>query len=439
MSPRRKRGISSVLAVSVVLVAAVAFLSLGAAPGEAQKSTSKKTGKGSSAAKADPGQEVLARVGSSVITRADFEARLAEIPPQFKSQFATPEQKMDFLNRMIEERVWLESSVSAGVDKRPEIERQLTNQRRDLLIRTYLGEEMGKAPAPSDSMIQAYYAAHPDEFMAEEQVKVRHIQTPDEKTAKKALKDLEKGQDFAAVATKYSTDAVTKDKGGDLGTVTKTGFFGSLGRQQALADTAFAAPIDKVIGPIQTGLGWHLIETTERIPAKPRPLDEVRPLITRQLTQTANQEYYTQILSSARSKLSVSVDSAAVDSVVNAKKTAVEMFREAGETPNPDDRIRAYQRVAQTYPESEYAPQSLFMVGFVESEEKRDYDKAEQAFRELLARYPKSELATSAQWMLDNMRSDKTPDFDLPGGMGDASAHDDAKNQPKTPEAGGKP
>jgi len=54
---------------------------------------------------------------------------------------------------------------------------------------------------------------------------------------------------------------------------------------------------------------------------------------------------------------------------------------------------------------------SLFMVGFINSEEKKDYDTAEKVFRELLQKYPKSELAASAQWMVDHMRTDEVPDF----------------------------
>ncbi|HVQ23942.1 MAG TPA: hypothetical protein VMV01_02145, partial [Planctomycetota bacterium] len=55
--------------------------------------------------------------------------------------------------------------------------------------------------------------------------------------------------------------------------------------------------------------------------------------------------------------------------------------------------------------------QALFMVGFINSEEKKDYDTAEKVFRELLQKYPKSELAASAQWMVDHMRTDEVPDF----------------------------
>ena len=158
-------------------------------------------------------------------------------------------------------------------------------------------------------------------------------------------------------------------------------------------------------------------------------------VIVRQLTQQANQDYYQASLEAQKRELHLKVDTMAVNAVVNAKKSAVEMFRDAGEVPGADERIAAYRAVVESYPESEYAPQALFMVGFVESEEKRAYDQAEGAFKELLAKYPKSELISSAQWMLDNMRSDKTPNFDLPGDLGKASEHDSPTRTPETGKA----
>ena len=297
------------------------------------------------------------------------------------------------------------------------------NYRRDTLIRPYLGEAMKNAPAPSDSLVQSYYDAHVSEYTAEEQVEVRQIQVADEKTALKVKMLLAKGGDFAALAKQYSTDGVTKDKGGDLGPVSKSGFFGSLGRQEVLADSAFGAPMNSVRGPIKTALGWHLIEVTGRTAAHARPIEEVKPVIVRQLTQQVNQDFYQSSLTQAKRTVGLKLDEAAINEAVNAKKSAVEMFRDAGEVPNVDDRIVAYRSVVTSYPESEYAPQALFMVGFVESEEKRDYDQAEASFKDLLAKYPGSELVSSAQWMIDNMRSDKTPDFDLPGDLGKASDH----------------
>ena len=419
---------------------AVATRDAGAATKRATRSTTVKsatgrsaTGKSASASakSGDSGSTVLARVGNAAITLADYDARLAELPPQYKAQFTTPEQKRNFIDRLLEERVWLETALKAKVDQRPEVQRQVENYRRDTLIRMYLGEAMKNAPPPSDSLVSVYYQEHLPEFTTQEQIQVRQIQVADEKTAKKVKEELAKGGDFTALAKKYSTDAVTKDKGGDLGPISKNGFFGSLGHQQALADSAFAAPLHSVRGPIQTGLGWHLIEITEKTPPRPRPLEEVKPLIVPKLTQQANQDFYQASLARAKAAVGLKRNEAAIDAAVNAKKSAVDMFRDAGEVPNVDDRIAAYRNVVNSYPESEYAPQALFMVGFVESEEKRDYDQAEKAFKDLLAKYPASELVSSAQWMLENMRSDKTPDFDLPGDLGKASEHADQHQNPK--------
>lgn len=420
-----RRGAHARRALAFATVAGLSLaLGLGAfaPPADAQ---GRRTGRKAAATKAaDPAQEVLARIGTSTITRGDFEARIEQLPAQFKGQVSTPEQKKQFLDRLIEERIWLETAVAQGVEKRPDVQAQLANARRDLLIRTYLSEAMAQAPAPSDSAVAAHYEAHQSEFMGEEMVKVRHIQLKDEKTARQVGKELQKpGADFAALAKKHSLDTVSKDRGGEIGPAPRNGMFGSLGRQPALAESAFAAPVGVVKGPVQTGLGWHWFEVTEKIPAAPIPLENVRARISQQLAQEGNQAFYQKSLAEARQALAVTTNEAAIDSLLHARKSAVEMFREAGEQPGADDRIRAYRRVVDLYPDDEYAPQALFMVGFVESEEKRDYDRAEGAFRELIARYPSSELATSAQWMLDNMRSDKTPDFELPGDLGPASGH----------------
>jgi len=73
--------------------------------------------------------------------------------------------------------------------------------------------------------------------------------------------------------------------------------------------------------------------------------------------------------------------------------------------------VDAYRQVVENYPDSDVTPQAAFMVGFIQSEELKDYDAAQKSFQTLLARYPKSELAASARWMLDHMRSENAPNF----------------------------
>src|SRR5262249_50621323 len=130
-----------------------------------------------------------------------------------------------------------------------------------------------------------------------------------------------------------------------------------------------------------------------------------------QMSSQRSNDFYNAQLESAKKALGVRADSTAILAFVNQKKDARQMFKEAQEAGPAEKRIEAYRALLREYPESDVAPQAQFMIGFIHSEELKDYSGAEREFRALLARYPKSELAASAQWMVDHMRSEDAPAF----------------------------
>jgi hypothetical protein len=298
------------------------------------------------------------------------------------------------------------------VAERPDVKKQIEQQRRDLLVRTVVNEVMAKNPAPSDSEAKIYYEEHVAEYKLPATVTVRHIQTKTEADAKrvKALA-VKSNQDWNQLVTKYSTDSLTRTTGGALGAVTREGVFGSLGAQPALAESAFALGEGKIGGPYQTAKGWHILKVESLKPESTRPFEQVRGGILRQIGSKRQQDYYQARLNDARATLGVKPDSAAIKGFLSMKKTAREMFNEAQNAGAPDVRVQAYRDLLATYPESDVSPQAQFMIGFIYSEELKNYDEAEKAFRELLQRYPRSELAASAQWMVEHMRSETAPAF----------------------------
>ncbi|TFG87682.1 MAG: tetratricopeptide repeat protein [Gemmatimonadales bacterium] len=364
------------------------------------------------AAPADTSQ-VLVRIGGQAVTAEDVRRRLEEIPESARRNFMTPEGRQQLLERMVEERVWLVTAQESGVADRPQVMQQLAQQRRDLLIRTYLNETMSANPAPPDSEARAYYDSHLSEYRTPAGVTLRHVHTKTEAQARQVLKLAQSGQDWAKLVQKYSVDTLTRAQSGSLGTVTREGLFPALGRQPALAESAFALGAGKTGGPFKTDRGWHVLKVEELRPEGARPFDSVKPMIMRQLGNQRGQEFYRQLLDQARQKLGVTPDSAAIKKFVSQKRDVRELFKMAQELGPPAERIAAYRALLDEYPDSDVSPQAQFMVGFIHSEELKDYDGAEQAFRELLKRYPGSELTGSAQWMVDHMRSEEAPAFDL--------------------------
>jgi tetratricopeptide (TPR) repeat protein len=193
--------------------------------------------------------------------------------------------------------------------------------------------------------------------------------------------------------------------------VTKEGVFSSLGAQPAFAESAMALGEGKIGGPYKTDRGWHVIKVESVKPAGTRPFEQMRSMIARQLGSQRSQEFYKSQLEGARRGLGVTADSGAIESYISQKRSARDMFREAQDAGPAVKRIELYRKLLEEYPRSEVSPQAQFMVGFIYSEEIKDYDEAEKAFRELLERYPDSELAASARWMVEHMRSQEAPSF----------------------------
>jgi peptidyl-prolyl cis-trans isomerase C len=400
MSARRIRSV-----LAVVALAAMTFALCAATPA---RTPARKPARRAAVADSN---EVLVKFGRESITRGDVQRRIDTMPEQFRSNYTTPEGRRQLLDRMIEERVWLLEATRHGVPERPQVKQQIEQQRRDLLIRTYLNELMTRNPAVSDSEARMFYEAHVSEFKIPGSANIRHIQTKSEADAKRVKQALKAGQDWVQLAKKFSTDTLTRATGGNLGVVTREGAFGSLGTQTALAESAFALKEGQMGGPWKSDKGWHIVRVDQMRPESTRPFDQVKALVTRQMGSQRQQDFYKMELDSVRRALGITVDSTAVKRFMSVRRTPREMFNDAQALGPPEQRIEAYQKLLDEYPSSEVSPQAQFMIGFINSEELKKYDEAEKAFRALLARYPKAELAPSAHWMIDHMRTTEAPAF----------------------------
>lgn len=98
------------------------------------------------------------------------------------------------------------------------------------------------------------------------QVHARHILLATEQEALDVLARLQNGDDFAALAAVYSRDVTTRTNGGDLGWFAYDELL-----EPVLADQAFALQPGEIVGPVQTGLGFHILQSLER---GDRPLTE---------------------------------------------------------------------------------------------------------------------------------------------------------------------
>lgn len=72
--------------------------------------------------------------------------------------------------------------------------------------------------------------------------------------------------------------------------------------------------------------------------------------------------------------------------------------------------IKIYKQILKVYPKSPYSCRAQFLIGFVYSENLKDYDKAKEVYEKVIDKYPDCDLADDAKFMLELMASDSLPE-----------------------------
>ena len=89
------------------------------------------------------------------------------------------------------------------------------------------------------------------------QARASHILVKTEQQAQQIMKRLADGEEFAAVARRFSSCPSGKN-GGDLG------WFGKGMMVPEFEKIAFEEEVGKVVGPVKTQFGYHVIKVTGR-------------------------------------------------------------------------------------------------------------------------------------------------------------------------------
>jgi foldase protein PrsA len=165
---------------------------------------------------------------------------------------------------------------------------------QDILFRFRINSIVQKLVAKhstniTPAAIEAYYNSHQSQFGTQESRNMRVILAKSQAQAEAAKKALQSGQSWATVAKKYSTDPTTKNSGGLLNGVTKQQ------ADAALAQAAFSAPLNKLLGPVKGQFGYYVFDVTHVTPATHQTLAQATALIKQQLTTQTQQNAQTAV------------------------------------------------------------------------------------------------------------------------------------------------
>lgn len=153
---------------------------------------------------------------------------------------------------------------------------------------------------PTEDEILANYEATLERYKQAETRKASHIlfasDADDADTdaaareqAEKVLAQANAGADFAELAKKHSADPGSKDRGGDLGVVTRGQMV------PPFEEAVFAMRAGEIRGPVKTQFGYHIIKLTELQPARQKSLDESRAEVVAEIKRARAENRFAEL------------------------------------------------------------------------------------------------------------------------------------------------
>lgn len=219
---------------------------------------------------------VLARVNGEPITEAMLQRHVDQRTGGRGGEL-NAEMKRNLLTELVDMTLMAQAAKDRGYADKPEVQARLQSVRRAVLAQAMV-QAMDPQNSVTDKELQAAYE---EQYKTDgtKEYHARHILVDEEAKAKKLIKQLKEGADFAELAREHSTGP-TGEKGGDLGWFTA---------DQMVPPFAEAIKaLDKgEVGaePVKTRFGWHVIKLLDTRVAQPPALSQVREQLLSQLAR----------------------------------------------------------------------------------------------------------------------------------------------------------
>ncbi len=267
----------------------------------------------------------VARLGNQQVSPEELQALLATVPAQTREQLRGNREALErWIRTRLAEKAVLEQADAQGWAQRPDVARQTRAATEQIVFRDYL-RSVSQVPAeyPSAAELQQAYDAGKANWQTPPMYRVSQIflgvsDAANVETVRKQAAELSKKAqtapgDFAALATQYSQDRVTAERGGDTGLQPL---------QQLVPEVRSAVArlkVGTVSDPVQSAAGFHVIKLTEQQPARTATLEELRDQLTQALRAQRQEQIAQAYLDGMLNTATLSIDGAELNKILEEK------------------------------------------------------------------------------------------------------------------------
>ncbi|MBK9070711.1 MAG: peptidylprolyl isomerase [Myxococcales bacterium] len=262
--------------------------------------------------------EVLATVGSEVITVGELNEQLAAQSPYIRTRYTSAEQKREFLEAMVRFEILAQEAVRRGLDKDPQVVLATKKALAELLVRSKF-DDVVLPETITDDEIATYYQAHLEAFITVPEVRASALVLAtkaqgDAATTLAREPAQATNEAFAKLVDEMSLHAESKQRRGDLRYFTQA----NTDLPAAVVAAAFALPaVGSISDPIKTGdAEYWILRLTDRRPARQKELTEVKQEVRYRVYDEKRLAARQELVEGLRAGAKIEIDQAALGKVV---------------------------------------------------------------------------------------------------------------------------
>ncbi len=239
--------------------------------------------------------DTVAIIGAYVLTKQRYKVITDYMNQRFDYKLNS-EQEKEFIQFIVNKKLMAMEARKQGYAERPDLKTKYDWDFDDILSHVYFAENVENKAKVTEKEAREYYDKHTGDFV---EIKAQHILVKNKTLADSLEKRIRSGEDFSEIARKYSDDATTKEKGGDLGFFTK----GLMVEEFEAA--AYALSDGEVSQPVKTVYGYHIIKVNER---KKYSYDESKDKILKMIQEKKQQGVFDAEMNSLKKKYKVIIN-----------------------------------------------------------------------------------------------------------------------------------
>jgi peptidyl-prolyl cis-trans isomerase C len=247
-------------------------------------------------------ERVVAFVNGRPITQTEFEGEWAELPDATRARYDKEGGRSALLKDVIDHELLIQEARKQGLDQNDQIRDRARRYKEKLMLEELLKDRFKSKIELTKDELDAYYEKHANELLTAQKIRIAQMLLPNYPAAKDLETQVNRGADFGKFAQRYSLDAKTKAKGGDLGPYRK-------GLVVPEVDEAIQSlKPGMVSAPIKTDAGYYLVMVTALEPEIIQTDLARRERLRQELLNEKRKKRFDDVIADIRARASVRLD-----------------------------------------------------------------------------------------------------------------------------------